>query len=469
MNHLKKSDQKEEFILSIDFGTTNLKVAIFNNKLEKISNKSTPVIYSKNNDKIEFDVKMLWESLLKIIKDVCRENNIGTNNIDIVSVTSQNVSFTIIDKNGKPKIPFISWLDKRAEEESEILIKRFNKDLSKHCGVNSIGPQSFLAKVLWIKNKSGLSLDREDLICPMPGFFTYKLTGVNYMCQNLASLYDNYSVVTNDWRKDMIDFVGIKKSQLPLIVKTGASISIKKSPKGLELNKDSKIVLAGNDQTANAVGNLLFGNEILISIGTAMIIYTLRGKDKGPFNSSTIWGPYINNNYYEMFASDYGTYSFDRAVKNICGEIDFDRFTLLAKQYFMNNNKSRSIFFYPHYIDSKKAWIGNGDNSERALAVFEGMGFFIKYILEKRCKIDYKAKSIYISGGGSKNIFLLEIIASILNVPISQSIGDALLGAAIIAKNKRVNRGKIIVEKILPDQKLVSTYKDLYKKWLKDY
>lgn len=468
MNVFRGSDLDEKFILAIDLGSTNLKVAIFNSELHRLSSRSFRLIYNNDRDKIEFDANKVWKILIDNIDGTCKDASIKKSSIGIISITSQSGSFTVIDKNGEPKIPFISWLDKRAKDESEKLSKIFNEKRTQNQNIILVSPQSVLAKILWVKNNSGSGIGKDDLICPMPSFITYKLTGISYMCHNLAQLFDPYLVREDDWSDNIIDILGIKKNQLPVIVKTGTSILIKEPVKELDLKKGTKIILAGNDQTANAVGNLLFENEVLISIGTAMIVYLLMGKKVSQFNKEIIRGPYINNTYYKMFASDYGTYSLDCEIENICGKTKFDEFNHLAAQCLSSKNNSRQTFFYPHFTDLNKAWVGEGSRSEKALAVFEGMAFYIKFILEEIIRINYKTRTLYISGGGNKNGLLLEIISSTLNRPVLQSNGDSLLGAAIIANEKNINKQKIIHEKFLPDKRLVHIYKGLYRKWLEN-
>jgi sugar (pentulose or hexulose) kinase len=461
-------NKKERYILGVDLGTTNLKIGLFTTGLKRLADRSTPLIYDRKDKKtVEFDPDTMWNTFTGLLKDISDEDGYEFSNIDSISITSQNLTFTILDRDGGAKIPFISYLDKRAEKQARIIAGRFGSDLSSYCGLNSFGPGSFTAKILWFKEQEGCSLEKDDIICTLPGYFTYRLNGRNLLCRNLASLYDGYSIMTSEWRSDMLKFIGLERNQLPDIINTGSPIKMSHSVKNPVFKYEAEVFLAGNDQTANAVGNLATKDNIIINMGTSMVIYLLIGEIIGPFHKKTIWGQYIDDNYYEMFASDSGTYSLDWAVEKIMGKIDYNSFDQLVNEYAADNKKSRRFYFYPEKARTTMAWTGNGTEAERIISVFEGFCFYIKYILEEYLQTDYLSKKIYITGGGRMNLTLLSILASVLGVPVYRSSGDTLLGAAIIAGGSKVET-EIDLEKIMPGQGIKNFYDKTYGKWIRN-
>ena len=461
-------NKKEKYILAVDLGTTNLKIGLFDSGLKRLAGRSAPLIYSiKDKNTVEFDPVTMWNTFTGLLKDISGGDGYGTNNIDAISITSQNITFTILDRNGGAKIPFISYLDKRAERQARIIAGIFGSGLSSYCGLNSFGPGSFTAKILWFKDQEGFNLDKDDIICTLPGYFTYRLTGRNLLCRNLASLHDGYSIMTSEWRSDIMKFIGVEGNQLPDIINTGSPIKMLRSVENPVFKDEAEVFLAGNDQTANVVGNLVTEDNIIINIGTSMVIYSLRGKKRGPFHEKTIWGQYINDNYYEMFASDSGTYSLDWAVERIIGKVDYNRFDRLVNEYAAIDKKSRESFFYPEKARTGIAWTGNGPEAERIISVFEGFCFYIKFILENYLQAGYRSKKIYITGGGRMNSTLLRILAGVLEVPVYRSSGDTLLGAAIIAGGPKTETG-IDLEEILPDRDMKDFYGKIYGKWIRN-
>ena len=143
-------DNKNYFILAIDCGSTNLKAAIFDKNLNRISENSIPLEYSVNDiERVEFEADKTYDSLIELFRKSCRDAGIKTSNVNAISIDSQANTLSIVDKECKPVIPFISYLDGRAVLEAKILDGLyFNKDLDKLIKT----PWSTLSKVLWLKN-----------------------------------------------------------------------------------------------------------------------------------------------------------------------------------------------------------------------------------------------------------------------------------------------------------------------------
>ena len=60
-------------IISIDLGTTNIKVAIYNCSLSLITLLSEPVTYDRNNDFVEFDVNEYFNKIISMIRHAAAE------------------------------------------------------------------------------------------------------------------------------------------------------------------------------------------------------------------------------------------------------------------------------------------------------------------------------------------------------------------------------------------------------------
>ena len=118
---MKKSTENS-YIISLDLGSTNLKAALFDNSLNRIIEKTMSLEYLKSEKKhMEFDGEKAWGTIKELMIDIVEAGNIGRDHKVTISVCSQANTFSIIGKDGNLKMPFISWLDGRAVDESKIL------------------------------------------------------------------------------------------------------------------------------------------------------------------------------------------------------------------------------------------------------------------------------------------------------------------------------------------------------------
>ena len=81
---------KEEFILSIDLGTSNLKAAVFDLNGNEIANASIECsLITPKNGIIENNVNLYWSNLIKIIKEITSQLGEKAKNISVLITSSQ--------------------------------------------------------------------------------------------------------------------------------------------------------------------------------------------------------------------------------------------------------------------------------------------------------------------------------------------------------------------------------------------
>jgi len=459
--------KKATYILAIDLGSTNLKAAIFDSDLKRIGESSIPLPYlSKDIKKFEFDVDVTWNLVLELFKNACKNSGLNTRDIKTISIDSQNGTFTILDSSDKPLLPFISWLDGRAKGESEILSRKFGSYFHKHCGINNITPYSDISKFLWVRRNHPDLLSDTNTIYPFPSYVAYKFIGMNAIDTNLAAMHSLYSLKTGGWRSDLMEFIGIKRNQLPILVSTGTPIKALEVSKEINLSPDLEVVLSGNDQTAAAFGNLISKGRTLVGLGTALMVYRYMGEKRGPYSKNSMWGVYPSGGYYEMYANNYGTHSLDWARNYLLPGKNIIEFSEIAKSSVERESITKETFFYPQRMERNDAWVGDGDLNNRVLAVFEGISFYLRYIMSEYLKINL-AKPIWVTGGGSKNISWLKLIANVLDTMVYKASGDALSGAArMVFPNKETENSKN-QKAITPEKSKVLIYNKLYRIWVK--
>ena len=463
-----KKNNKNDYVISLDLGSTNFKAALFDSALNRIIEKAMPLKYLKSRKKnIEFDGEKAWETVKKLVIHIIDAGNIRKDHKVTISVCSQANTFSILRKDGNLKIPFISWLDGRAVDESKILNKMFDKVLPLLTGHNAIIPYSTLSKILWIrKNKPGLILNG-DIIIPFSSYIMYKLTGSIYFDKNIATMDGMYSIREDRVWSGSFDLLEIDIKQIPELVEVGHPLGVKKVAGEISEKAEIQFLFAGNDQTAAAIGNFLKNDTILISLGTAISFYRHRD-GMGPYGKESFWGKYPFNGYYEIFASSFGTKVLDKVIEKYFPGETLKDFTGYAKSQKEQIGSSDGLFFYPGLVNHKFPWSGDSNIRVKALSTFEGFGFYIRFVLKNFLNINSPDKyKIHITGGGSANDLWLQLIANILNSEIIRSKGDTLLGAARIVLGRDLESEKATGDTFYPIKSEARIYNEIYHSWIK--
>lgn len=107
-------------IYAVDLGTTNIKVALYNARLERLAAATQPVAYAGVPPIVEFDPDLLLDQVVTLIGSYARASGADTApDLALIVLTGQAESLVVADRHGRPLRPAISWLDSRSVTEAQ--------------------------------------------------------------------------------------------------------------------------------------------------------------------------------------------------------------------------------------------------------------------------------------------------------------------------------------------------------------
>ena len=133
--------------LGIDIGTTSLKAAAFNEKLEQLSQATVDYTLEASGVYAEFPAEKYWD----ITKEGIEKATKGFD-IEALSVDTQCETLILTDEYGTPVRKAIVWVDNRADEEAKIIEEHFGrKKVYEITGQPEITATWPASKLLWVK------------------------------------------------------------------------------------------------------------------------------------------------------------------------------------------------------------------------------------------------------------------------------------------------------------------------------
>ncbi len=450
-------------ILAVDCGSTNLKAALYDSALNRLAAHSVPVEYSRRDAvRAEFEAERLWSAFLALINAVVHQAGCTTAAISQVALGSQAQSFCLLDSAGQALMPFISWMDTRAEEESALLTQAFGRDFHRHSSFSSPFSSLEISKLLWVRRHLPQVWAHTRHLVSVPGFFCLRLAGVNPMDSNLAAMNGLVSMVTGDWWRELLDYGGVPGDWLPTLAPAGHGWRGRFQAPGWP-DADVTLVLAGNDHTAGALGNGCRPGEIIVTFGTALVAYRRTGAEPGPYHPDGCWGPYPGGGYYELAVCNHGCSALDWARSILLPEQPPSSFVDLAATA---GPGSGGVRFYPERARTESAWLGNGTPADRARAVLEGILFALRRLLADNMNT-WPVSGVCALGGGVKSQYWMQMAADILGCPVRTGAGDSLLGAAALAANRNENLKIQAGDARMPDPARCAQYESIFVNWKK--
>ena len=322
------------YILSIDFGTSSVKIAVLNEKLDTVQKTKKEYYYTViDNDQVEIDPEMVFQAAVAGVRELSREY---LEQIDIIAFDVFSPSLVALDEGGKPVYPCILHLDRRSRAQSQGIITRFGK--KEFMGITGVLPFAggvSITSLLWLKENCPAIYWQTYKFGHFNTFIFKKLTGnwgIDSVNASMTGLYE--TTTWGSWSKEICAAVGIPTSKLPEIYETGTMVARLKGKvaKELGLKAGIPVLLGSNDAATGIFGAGIAENGDILNIAGSNEILTIL-TDKPVINE----GYYLRNSLFpgkwQIFSINIGGFALEWFRQLAYSEMDRGYFyeTLLSE------------------------------------------------------------------------------------------------------------------------------------------
>lgn len=437
-----------EYLVGIDMGTTNIKSIVFDTQGNAVSifSAATPTQSQQDLGRV-YNPTELWSIVLSLLsKNVAQiQSDYGGSavySISGIAVTGMAEAGVPLDYAGNPLYPIITWYDTRTFPQVALWENNFGPGkLQSIAGLRN--QHIFTAnKLYWLKeNEPGL-YQRIAMWHCIPDYISYRLTGKSAIDRSLASRTMMMQMSSAKWSADILDFLGLTESNLPPIIPSGTLIGTVTDSVARECGIPAGVPVytGGHDHIcgAFAVGVDAKGS-VLDSCGTSEEVLTVADETE---DISNLGSAGYNIGWHTARGKRY----MAGGIPASGASIDWCRNALSGGNYDGSVSGANGLLFLPHLrgssspsrnISSKGAFVGIRDthtSSDFMQAVYEGLAFETRLLMENLMRGD-KINKVICIGGGAKNDIFLQIKADILQMPIEvPEVNEATaLGAAMLA------------------------------------
>jgi glycerol kinase len=444
----------KKYVLVIDEGTTGTRSLIFDHDFNIVGQSYQEFTqYTPEENMVEHDAEEIYEKSLENCRKAMAEADITAEDIDSIGITNQRATCVLWDKKtGKPLDKAIVWQDSRTAKECEELKNSEWGEKARQKTGWEIAPVYSSMMVQWLlENKPEIKAEVEKgdiLFGTMDTWLIWKLTGgkKHAISYSNASVTGSLNLETGEWYKEFLDYLGVPVSIYPEIINDsgdfgetdpeifGTAVPIR----GSIADQHAALFAqecrtAGTAKITNGTGSF-----VDINIGNQLVV------PGAGLNTVIAWKLGDTITYaVEGYAGTTG--SAIQWLKEGLGIITDAAETEAMAESVEDSN---GVYFVPAltgfnapYWDSFARGtifgITRGTKKEHIVrATLEAIAFRIKDICDVvESKADIEMKKVRIDGGVSKNNFLAQRIADILNAQVGRpgSIEATSLGAAQMA------------------------------------
>jgi gluconokinase len=204
-------------VLSVDIGTSSLRVLVFDAKGQMLPNIGMQVGYEPQTtpDGGAFlDADELLHRTVQAINSVLEQLSSSANHIAAVALCTVWHSVLGVDKEGNAVTPFLLWADSRCAREAEEL-KRDLNERNYHARTGCFLHPNFLpAKLLWFRRNFPEIAGKVHRWLSFGEYLHLKLLGTTPCSISMASGTGLFNHATNDWDEETLRAIGIAREQL---------------------------------------------------------------------------------------------------------------------------------------------------------------------------------------------------------------------------------------------------------------
>lgn len=435
-------------IITLDFGTTSLKATRFDDSLSVIGRTSEEYTPDAQGLYVEMDPQAYLNAIKK-----CLIGLGNLNQVRAVSVTTQGETFIPVNQDGIPLTKAVVWLDARAQEQADALLKVMdNQTFYENTGLPSINGALPICKLMHVKECQPDIYENTFCFLLLEDFVHHYLTGRFVSEKSLQTSTGWFSLKRDDYWDEMISLAGLDQKKLPTLMESGQVVGkiLPAIAQEFGLPENVTDVTGAMDQVAAALAADCVREGILLeTTGTAMV--TAACTENPDFSGShplTIYRHAIPGKFIylpisntagmslkwvrDVFYRGYTYSMMDRLAEDVPpGSNGVVFLPYLAGQVDPENLPSATGCFFGLRLSS-----GQGDTIR---SVLEAIAFqlrdFLKMLSSKGCSIG----TVRSLGGGAQSNVWLKIKADACGTVVetltdsqATSYGAAMLAAAAL-------------------------------------
>ena len=453
------SKKANQFILSIDIGTTGGRSIIFDTAGHIIESAYEEYpSYFPNPSDVEQNADDWWLATKNTVTKAVKKAKIKPSEIVSISVTNQRETIVPVDEKGTPLSRAIVWQDRRTIGECNEIKEKIGSEKIYEIAGLTVDPYFSAPKILWIKKNWPKAFNNAHKFLLVHDYIQMKLTDefiTDYSNASRTMLFDINSLT---WSDTILNKLDIPKEKLPKPLPSGTKIRglSKTAAKDLNIPEGTPVIAGGGDQQCAAIGvGVTKKGRVKATTGTGTFLLAYMEKSQRDPKRRVLCSCHAMPGKYVFEASIFTTGSvlrwfrdnFSSAERSLAPNLNLDSYDLLGMQAEKIPPGSEGVMVVPHFTGAGAPyWDPNAKGVIFGLSLGHTRSHIIRAIMEATCyeirtnlqalnELGIYTKELRITGGASRNSNWNQIEADICNIPVikGQVEEATALGAAILA------------------------------------
>lgn len=436
------------FYVGIDLGTSETKCLVISEKGKILARTSVAVSCELRPGGVaELDPEIWWNSAREAVRTalsgIARPSDRAA-----VAISSQGLSFVLLDEKDGPLGLAISTLDTRAGSEAEELSKVISEDQLFNLTGKRANPYYLLPKLLWLQRHRAGDLQKAKRFALAMDYVSGKLIGKAAPTDHaLASGSALHDVRALKWIDSLIELFRLDRGIFPAVAPAGLPVGdiTPEAAEAFGLPQKTTVVTGSQDQKCAAFAAGLQQDISTLSLGTAAAVEFIAPEPVLDAYKRLPCFPYVEAHSWLL----------EGVLPTAGGAVNWFMRILSASQESISRLEAEAReadwkatpFFAPHLGGAGSPhWEPSAQGSFWGLSLATRRGEMFRSVLEGICfeiqanmliarQLGFSPKLLKVFGGGARNHFWLQLMADVLKAPVCKlALTDAAAyGACLLA------------------------------------
>jgi xylulokinase len=356
---------------------------------------------------------------------------------DGIGLSGQMHGLVALDDANQPLRPAILWNDQRTAAECAEIEERIGLDRLIELTGNRALPGFTAPKLLWMRRQEPELYDRIARIALPKDYVRLRLCGEHATDVSDASGMLLLDVAARRWSEEVLDALELDRTWLPLVLES--PIVSGTTPRGVP------VAAGGGDQASGAVGVGVAGpGPLSVVLGTSGVVFAaLAAFAADPQARVHAFCHAVPGAWHAMGVMLSAAGSLRWLRDTVAPGVPYDLLTAAAAEWAPG---VEGLLFAPYLAgertphpdpDARGAFTGLSVRHDRGAlvrAVLEGVAYGLRDSLDLVRELGGVPSVGRVSGGGARSELWLQIVASVLELPLERVAVDegAAFGAALL-------------------------------------
>jgi xylulokinase len=399
-------------ILSIDVGTTSLKLGVFSRDLHLLATSGSPyTLDTPDPSTVQIDPEKWWAAFIESITQLAYP----LSGIEIITLSVNSPGFSVMDRQGNPLLPSFTHLDRRAYPQSIRILEAIGDEILLAVTGNIPNPgASSAANILWIRDNYPEIYRRVYMYGHTNTFLAKRLTGNWGVDPSNICMSNVFNTATCDaYVADIAEELEIDLTKLPPVLHSDEKVGeLSKAVASLTaLPQGTPVLIGANDATCAAVSaDIIHNGDIMNVTGTSeMVVVCMDQPLASPHYN--LKNHAVRDRWNSMYALNTGGIAIEWAYEQFYRDMSKDDFYGELIPRLMTENRKNIPRFIP-FLTGNRYSLRNRTASfsgvtlattrdDLLLGVISGVASKVKeYLSVMERKIDLK-DTVNVTGGGA--------------------------------------------------------------------